>query len=467
MKRIVVLCLSLLTAATVSAQTAGQERTVEIDLQKAIEIALDENPTIQVAGLEIERQKLVKKETTGNLIPNLSATGQYSRAIVKSEMMKGVSLGADNTVNFGASLNIPLIAPTLWKTLKLNDEQMKAAVEAARGSKLTLINDVKKAYYNVLLAERSLQVLKTSEQTITETVNDTKAKFEHGLASEYDPISAQVQLSNLRPNIIQTENSIEVANKLVKMYLNLPQDINLVLTGTLDDFVDTINNFNGLDTNDISANTDLRSMDAQLGILHRQLEVTQTQRMPTLAAFGTVSLTGLEMADPSVLLGGGNNTGDTNSPSGNPTPTTPSTTTGSPKFTFGWMHPISVGLQLSVPIFSGGTRVQQARQVKNSIKQLEIQRDYLKESINVQMNTSANAVITAREMMLANQKTVDQAQKAYDISKTRYDAGMGTILEVNTAELSLTTAKMNYTQAIYDYLSAMADYDKVIGKEVE
>jgi outer membrane protein TolC len=310
-----------------------------------------------------------------------------------------------------------------------------------------------------------------SQQTLTETVNETQGKYDNGLASEYDLITAQVQLSNLRPNIIQTENAIEVAKKLMKMYLNLPQDVNIVITGKLDDFVDTINNFDGLDTNDISANSDLRAMDAQLGILQRQLEVTQTQRMPTLAAFGSFSIAGHESLNFGAAFGGGEeSTGQqpstrayTRAFTRADTPTTTPTAATS----FLWTHPLSVGVQLSVPIFSGTKYVQQARQVKNSIKQLEIQRDYLKESINVQMNTSANAVITAREMMLANLKTVDQAQKAYDINKVRYNAGVGTILEVNTAELSLTTAKMNYTQAIYDYLSAMADYDKIIGKEVE
>ena len=67
--------------------------------------------------------------------------------------------------------------------------------------------------------------------------------------------------------------------------------------------------------------------------------------------------------------------------------------------------------------------------------------------------------------MIANKATIEQAQKGYDISRTRYDAGMGTMLEVNNAELQLTQAKLNYTQAIYDYLSAQADYDKLLGKE--
>jgi outer membrane protein TolC len=60
---------------------------------------------------------------------------------------------------------------------------------------------------------------------------------------------------------------------------------------------------------------------------------------------------------------------------------------------------------------------------------------------------------------------VTQAQKAYDISFTRYNAGAGTILELNSAQLALTQAKLSYSQSIYDYLAAYAEYEKALGKD--
>ena len=65
--------------------------------------------------------------------------------------------------------------------------------------------------------------------------------------------------------------------------------------------------------------------------------------------------------------------------------------------------------------------------------------------------------------MYAQELTVEQARKAYSISDTRYRAGAGTILELNSAQLAQTQAQLNYTQAIYDYLAAEADYEKIIG----
>ena len=74
-------------------------------------------------------------------------------------------------------------------------------------------------------------------------------------------------------------------------------------------------------------------------------------------------------------------------------------------------------------------------------------------------------LLTARGTMYAQELTVEQARKAYKISDTRYRAGAGTILELNSAQLSQTQAQLNFSQAIYDYLSAKAEYDRIVGRE--
>ena len=125
-----------------------------------------------------------------------------------------------------------------------------------------------------------------------------------------------------------------------------------------------------------------------------------------------------------------------------------------------WTHPISVGVQISIPIFSGLKNSYKSRQVKNQIEQLDLQRDYAQRQTTVAVESAINNLLTAREMTMA------QADKAYHISDTRFRAGAGTILELNSAQLNRTQAHLNYSQAIYDYLSAQADYDRIVGREV-
>lgn len=454
-KCVMTLCAFALTAVATMAQTAESPAVLKLSLDEAIDLALSENPTVKVADLEIERYDYVRKETLGNLYPSLSVSGTYTRAIVKTEISKGLSFGADNTIAASADIALPLIVPSVWRTARLNQIEMQNAVESARASRIDLVNSVKKGYYNILLAQQSLAVLKASEANVQQTVDDTRLQYEHGLASEYDLITAEVQLSNLQPSIIQTTNSIDVAKRLLKMYMSLPDNVDIELEGSLDDFRDAVLSGNdGLST-DISQNSALRQLDIQADMLEQQLKVAQTSRMPTLSAFGSVSISGNDMERLNFGAMTGGSDGSTSTPG----------TTESVKNSFYWQHPISAGIQLSIPIFSGFRNTNKLKQLRNSMAQLDLQRIYLQQSTEVEVRSSINDLLTARETMFANEKTVQQAQKAYDISNTRYKAGAGTILELNTSELALTQARLNYSQAIYDYLSAKADYDRIVGRE--
>lgn len=432
-KTILTLCFATLGLWGAAAQ-------MRLTLAEAVDLALSENPTIKVAELEIERFDYVKRQTWGNLLPQLSASGSYQRSIVKSEMRGGISFGADNTFAVQGDLTLPLFAPQIYRTMKLNATQMAAAVEAARGSRIALVAEVKKAFYNILLAEQSLEVLRESQATVQRTVDDTKLQYDNGLASEYDLLTAQVQLSNLQPTIIQTETSIKLAKLLLKMYLSIPEEVEIEAEGELDGMRDQV--LAGTDglTADVTENSDLRTLELQQELLQRQLKTANAGRLPTLGAFGTATYTGNDM-EPFMGMGA---------------------TDGSKFF---WTHPITVGVQLSVPIFAGLTKMNKSREIKNQIKQISLQRTYAEQQINVQMQSALNDLLTAREKMFAQEQTVAQARKAYSISDTRYRAGAGTILELNSAQLAQTQAQLNYSQAIYDYLSAKAEYDRIAGKE--
>ena len=206
MKRVFLAALASCAAAVLGAQEPTQPQTITLTLDQAIEIALNENPTIRIADMEIERQDYVRKETVGNLLPSLSGSGQYSYAIIKQKMSKsGLSFGADNTVTVAANLNVPLFVPSVYASLKLNDAQIAEAVESARSSRVNMVNEVRKAYYNMLLLQESLDVLRESEKIMQETVDNTRMMYEAELGSEYDYITAQSNLSAIMPNIIQTE----------------------------------------------------------------------------------------------------------------------------------------------------------------------------------------------------------------------------------------------------------------------
>jgi outer membrane protein TolC len=200
--------------------------------------------------------------------------------------------------------------------------------------------------------------------------------------------------------------------------------------------------------------------------------------MPTIAAFGNATITGNDMGELNFFGGGGEVAippptefpslapiyGDLNRwfgammsamLGGSESP--------EPQSKWWWQNPITAGLQINIPIFAGNTNVNRVRQARTSLTQLRLQKDYAEQGLRLQAQSSINNIFAATERMIANQKTVEQAQKAYRIAEVRFNSGAGTMLELNSAQLSLTQARLNYSQAVYDYLAAQADHEKTVG----
>ena len=442
-KFLMTICLCLGISAVASAQ-----QKLELTLDEAIGIALSDNPTVQVANLEIERYDYVRKQALATLYPQVDASAQYSLALRRQEMAENLSFGGKNTFNVAGTVSLPLFVPSVYRQLKMTRTQMEVAVESARATRIDMIAAVRASYYNILLAEQSLTVLEEAATTTDRVVKNTEELYKNGLAAEYDYLTARVQRSNLDPQILQVKNGIDIAKLQLKMYLSIPEDVEIDVVGSLDDFKEMA--LMGSDYEfDLENNTTIKTLDLQLELLDHQEKLIQTTRMPTVAAFGQISYIGQERSDLGGLLGG----------------MTGGSTSTAEQSKFWWQYPISLGAQINIPLFAGFKKTNQLREVRNQAEQLRIQRDYAEQGIRLQVQQSVNTLLTARSMMLANAETVLQAEKAYEISLTRYEAGAGTILELNSAQLSLTQAQLSYSQSIYDYLAAYAEYEKALGKD--
>jgi outer membrane protein TolC len=434
------------TCARAQAQQTGQSRqTLELTLTRALEIALSDNPTIKAADMEIARYDWVRRETVGNHLPSLSAGGQYSFSIIKQEMAKGMSFGADMSAAITGDISVPLVVPAVYASLRLNRTQQALAVEQARSSRIDLAAAVKKGFYQILLLERSLEVLRESERTIKATVDNTREMYAAGLAAEYDLLTAEVQLSNLAPSIITTANGVATSKQMLKMYLSVPEDVEISLSGSLDGHAGAAPVILPPDGS-VEENSEVRQLEYQQTLMAQQIRLANASRLPTLAAYGSTLFTGQDKT-----------TGFGMGPDGE------MAIVASPKWW--WQKPTSAGFQLSVPIFAGGKNTAKVRQLRSSVAQLELQKGYLRQAKALEARTAQANLVSAYGSIVANRKTVEQAEKAYSIARTRFDAGAGTMLEVNQAQLNVTQSRLNLSQATFDMLAAGVDYDKVIGKE--
>ena len=145
-------CIAI--AMFVSRNSKAQD-SLRLSLNEVLEIALSDNPTIQVADQEIELKRYVKKETIAGLFPDISASGVMQDALKLQSMKMGmedqepmiIKMGQKYTMNATFNLSLPLVAPQLWKTIKLNQKDVELAMEVARASKIDMVNQVKNTYY--------------------------------------------------------------------------------------------------------------------------------------------------------------------------------------------------------------------------------------------------------------------------------------------------------------------------------
>lgn len=445
-----VLCVDVIGLS--AQEMPKQADTLYVTLSKALEIALSENPTIKIADKEVERTSYAKKEAIGNLIPNVSGSVSYSRTLKDSpmfmsgsmmEMITGApagslpevasfrSSGLNNSYTAGATVSLPVFSMGLYRNIQLADINIQAALEQARESKVALKNQLEIAYYTALLAENSLDVMVSSMANAERNHQAIKLKYQEGVAAEFDMIRAEVQVGNIRPSYIQAKNNVLIADLQLKLLMGLPLDIVLVVEGNLLDYKSDFKEDEALYAYNLDRNTDLRKLGYQEQVLRKQLQLQKTQRMPTLGASFSYN-----------LITQNNNFDVMN---------------------YLWYDLPTIGVSLNIPIFNGFTLKNKEKQIKTGISQLQLQREYVADGLNVQVRNAINAMHNAIEEIEANSSSVRLAEKAYSIAKTRYDSGVGTLLEMNDAETALTQAKLNYNGAIYSYLTAKSNYIKLLG----
>ena len=419
---------------------------LELDLATALRIAHDNNPTIKVAEIEIQRVDYARKEAIGNLLPNLNAVGQYTDNVMKQVMFmpesfaalmggqKYMEIGYKNSFVGSVNAQIPIINFTIWQNIKNKQNDIDIIIEKSRSSKIEMTKQVKDAYYTVLLSKSSLKVLQQSHTNALETLKNIENSYKQGIVSEYDYMSAQVNVNNLNPMLINAKNGVELSIMQLRMILSLPPEQNIIIKEDLDSFNDNINILTEVNNNSILAqNSDLKLLDYNILGLKNQLKVINTQHLPMLSANGSYIY---------------------------------QTQAENFKFKdYTWIGSASVGLQLTVPLFAGMTKVNQAKQVEMAIKGLEIQREYAKDGLNLQVKAAINSMNAAKEQLIVNKDAIKQAQRGYEIAKVRYQVGSGTILELNDSELSLTQASLNLQQSLFNFLSSQANLEKVMGSQ--
>jgi outer membrane protein len=327
-----------------------------------------------------------------------------------------------------------LFAPAVYRAMSMTKTDIELAVEKSRASELDLINQVTKAYYQLMLAQDSYEVLQGSYKLAEDNFNVVNAKYQQGAVSEFDKISAEVQMRSIKPNVISAANAVTLAKLQLKVLMGITADVDIKTDDNLTNY-ESMLFANQLKEEDMSLenNTTMKQFELNMKLLEKNVKSLKTNFMPTLSM--SFSYQYQSLYNPNINF-----------------------------FDYTWSNSSSLMFNLSIPLYraSNFTKVKSAR---IQMRQLDWNRIDTERKLNMQVVSYRNNMTASSEQVVSNKENVMQAEKAVQIAGKRYEVGKGTVLELNSSQVSLTQAQLTYNQSIYDYLVAKADLDQVLGKQ--
>ena len=465
---------------------------VVLTLEDALKIALSENTSVKVADMEIERQQYARKGSYAALLPQVSASGMYSYALKKQKVYFGsdkkdgeeggssggdmagmmaslmnpimyyiqqlydgtgipfvpyvdpgqgqdsggssepMEMGRTHSVTFGLSAQMPVVNFQLWESLRLSGDQVELAVEQARESRLGTVASVKQAFYGILFAKEAYKVYNSVYENAVENFRLTEMRYNAAKASELDLTRAKSNVAAAIPNLYNAENSVELALWQLKAVMGVDLDRNIDIAGTLEEYAGQM--FSDIAEGErasLDGNSQLRQLAQQAEMLSRQIRMQQYAYLPTLAL--TFSYSYLTQSDIFNLS------------------------------QWKWFPSSTIGLSLSIPIFSGGQRYHAIKQTRVQADELELQRENAERQLRIGIRQSLGTMDTAMRTYDASKEALTSAEKAYDIAVKSYQLGKSTLTDLNNVELTLTQSRLAVSQAIYNFVIAKAGLEQTLG----
>ena len=414
---------------------------LQLTLDQALEIALSESNTIKIADMTVEKSGYAKKGSYAALYPNVNINGSYQRTLLKQVMVMEmpnpitgetqtaeIKMGRDNNISTSATASMPLVNASLWESLKLSGMDVELAVEQARSSKISMVKQVKQAFYAVLLAQKSLDVVTQVYENAQKNYEKAEQRFNVGKASEVERLRAQVTMMNAEPNVSSAENAVLLATWQLKAVMGIDLDTDVEVVGDLNDYTQQML-APYVSEDDLSNNSSLVQLDIQNRMLESTIRMQKKQYLPTLAA--NINYNYSAMGDDKLS----------------------------------WFPSSTAALSLSIPVFDGFQKHFNIKQSQVNKSMLELQREDVERNLRIGIRNFNDQMALCIKNYEAANATVAIAQKSYDISEKMYEVGKATLVELNDAQLALQQAQLTQAQAVYNFMVAKASLDELIGKE--
>lgn len=463
------LAVALGTRAPLAAQVPAA-RTVT--LEEAVELSLRQSRPLEEARLGLVEAEGRVREAWSAVYPSVTANANYTRNLdVPGQFLPAkffdpsapdgeqvlVRFGADNSWNGQLQLEQPLFRASAFIGVGAAGRYRSLQSEVVRGRAQEVVTATRQAYYDALLAKESARLTAESVRRVRQSLEETRAMNRAGLTGDYDVLRLEVELANLEPALRRAEDAVRASRRALAVRLAVEDLGPVEVVGSLaairlDDAAPADSGslaplagfgVGSPETRPVeevlalarTGRSDLRQLRLTEELRTAELRAERSEYLPQVSLFATWSYAG--QADGSL----------------NPFAFGDARSTTSPQ----------VGLQVSMPVFSGFGRPARVAQKRASVAQTETQLRQLQAQVENEVETLLDAVREAAERAGAQLHAQAQAQRGYEIASAQYREGLGSRLELTDAELALRQSEFNYAQAVYDYLTARARLDQAVG----
>lgn len=411
-----------------------------ITMAEALEMAGTHSIQVRQSRADVDRAGLAFDEARAGRLPNVTVDGQYSNNLALPVIVLppdspfgDAVLRTGSRHNFSTSLQVtvPIYNRQLNRGIDLSQAMYGLEVALYEATSREVEVEVQRAFLNGLITEQAYAVLVESHETLQRNLELIEALHAEGMAPEYDVIRTEVQVRNLEPELSRALNNHRGALNYVKLLTGISVAEEVRLEGSLEELYATLP---PLDYEaHFMSNREVIQVEAQRELVDIQLAMEQATYWPTVSAFGNFSYQG--QGDDLAIWG------------------------------YNWNETAMVGVSVSFPLFVAGRR-QRVDQIEVERRQVEMQRDFLIESLHSQFETTISRIEELESMIQAQQRNIAQAERGYAIARASYEEGVHSLMEVNDAEGALRESRLNYAMALADYINAVLDMEDLVGSTI-
>jgi outer membrane protein len=449
------------------AQKASPDTAYNYTIQDCVNYAYEHQHDVTNAALDVKSADYHVKEIIGQGLPQISGSASF-QDYVKSPVIlfpdfvtpavygvlakEGIKDGNGNAivvptatgltpVNFtqkynssiGATANQILFDPNYIVGLQGRKTYKELYARSYSSSKITVNVSVTKAYYQVLVSVEQLKLLDADIAQLKQQMDETAARNKQGFVELVDVDRITVQYNSLVTTRENTMRLLDLNYQLLKFQMGMPIDKALYLKDKLEDIkLDPAVALAMADTSVYKNRIEYNLLETQKKLNEFNLKSTKGQYLPKLSANASYSASYQSNSFSSLY--------STNYPSA------------------------YIGLNLTVPIFSGFQHMNQVRQSEITVLKSQSDLDNVKNTINLQVSRARIYYINGLQTLNDQKKNRELAQEVLHVSKVKYEQGVGSSIEVTQAQTALQDADNSYIQGLYDALISKVDLDQAYGR---